>query len=222
MFAAGLAPTGNKDPFALRRTALGLVQNLTAWALDFDLEKGLQEAASHLPIEADAENIDAALHFIIERLRNILLDEGKPYDVVAAVLAAQGQNPARAVVAVAELEGWTKRSDWDQILPAYSRCVRITRDLEETYPVNPDLFTEQAEKDLYEALLKVEETQRRDGSVDDLLNAFVPIIPTINRFFDDVLVMAEDEDVRKNRLGLLQRIARLTEGIADFSKLEGF
>jgi len=222
LFAAGLAPTGNKDPFALRRTALGLVQNLTAWALDFDLEESLQEAASHLPIEADAENIDAALHFIIERLRNILLDEGKPYDVVAAVLAAQGQNPARAVVAVAELEGWTKRSDWDQILPAYSRCVRITRDLEETYSVNPDLFTEQAEKDLYEALLKVEETPRRDGSVDDLLNAFVPIIPTINRFFDDVLVMAEDEDVRKNRLGLLQRIARLTEGIADFSKLEGF
>jgi glycyl-tRNA synthetase len=58
--------------------------------------------------------------------------------------------------------------------------------------------------------------------VDDLFNAFVPMIPVVNQFFDKVLVMAEDEKVRVNRLGLLQRIANLAKGIADFSCLEGF
>ncbi len=58
--------------------------------------------------------------------------------------------------------------------------------------------------------------------MDDLLNAFLPMIPAVNRFFDEVLVMAEDEQVRSNRLGLLQRIANLTKGVVDLSYLEGF
>ena len=60
------------------------------------------------------------------------------------------------------------------------------------------------------------------GSVDDLLNSFLPMIPAVNKFFDAVLVMAEDQEVRKNRLGLLQRISSLARGVADFSTLEGF
>lgn len=222
LFAAGLAPTGNKDPFALRRTALGLVQILITWNMDFDLEEALQEASQQLPIEAAPESIAAALNFIIERLRNILLDAGKPYDVVNAVLAVQGKNPAAASKAVSELEAWTERTDWSQILPAYSRCVRITRDLKETYSVNSDLFVEPAEKDLYQALKTAEETPRKSGSVDDFLQVFIPMIPTINRFFDDVLVMIEEKALRENRLGLLQRIVKLAQNVADFSRLEGF
>ena len=127
LFAAGLAPTGNKDPFAQRRAALGLVQNLVAWNLDFDLEAGIEIASAYLPLEAGPAEKSAVLTFIIERLRNILLDEGERYDVVDAVLSVQGSNPARASRAVKELSKWVQRSDWDQILPAYSRCVRITR-----------------------------------------------------------------------------------------------
>ena len=63
---------------------------------------------------------------------------------------------------------------------------------------------------------------RAPGSVDDFLNAFVPMIPAVNEFFDKVLVMAEDKALQENRLGLLQRIAALADGIADLSKLEGF
>jgi glycyl-tRNA synthetase len=222
LFAAGLAPTGNKDPFAQRRAALGLVQNLIAWNLDFDVAAALDIAAAHLPLDVSPENKFAVLYFIIERLRNILLDEGFRHDVVDAVLAAQGGNPYLASKAVKELSKWVERSDWDRILPAYSRCVRITRDLTARYSVKEHGLSEPAEVELYAALEAAERSARAAGSVDEFLEAFMPLIPLINRFFDTVLVMDEDQRLRENRLGLLQRIAFLAEGVADLSRLEGF
>ena len=230
LFAAGLAPTGNKDPFAQRRAALGLVTNLLAWNLDFDLRPALDAAAENLPIEASPKARKACLNFIVERLRHILLDEGYRYDVVDAVLAAQGHNPARAAQAVRELSEWVAREDWEKILPAYSRCVRITRSAVSGQPpagngafsVSPELLTEPAERDLFAALQTAEAAERAPGSVNDLFAAFTPMIPAIDRFFEEVLVMAEDKAVRENRLTLLARIAALAEGVADLSKLEGF
>ncbi|MBN2548654.1 MAG: glycine--tRNA ligase subunit beta, partial [Anaerolineales bacterium] len=186
LFAADLAPSGNRDPFAQRRAALGLVQNLIAWELDFDLRPALQAAAAHLPEAVSAraaspEVQGAVFEFILERLRNILLEQGRRYDVVDAVLAAQGHNPARASQAVTALEAWTARPDWSSILPAYARCVRITRDLTERFTVDPAAFAEPAESDLYAALLAAEASPRQPGSVDDFLNAFLPMIPAVNR-----------------------------------------
>jgi glycyl-tRNA synthetase len=222
LFAANLAPTGNKDPFAQRRAALGLVQNLMSWELDFDLRRGLEAAAVHLPIAASHETQQAVFEFLVERLRNVLLEQGRRYDVVDAVLVVQGANPVGAAVAAKELEAWTARPDWNTILPAYARCVRITRDFQEKFTVNPPEFAETVERELYEALLKAEKNRGVPGKVDDFLNAFLPLIPYVNRFFEDVLVMAEENRQRENRLGLLQRIADLAKGAADLSRLEGF
>jgi glycyl-tRNA synthetase len=222
LFAANLAPSGNRDPFAQRRAALGLVQNLIAWDLDFDLRLGLASAASHLPIPAGPDSKQAVFEFVVERLRNVLLEQGARFDVVEAVLAAQANNPAGAARAVKALETWVARPDWNTILPAYARCVRITREFKERFPVVEDIFGEPSEQELYRALVAAQSVARTAGSVDDLLNAFLPMIPAINRFFDDVLVMAEDEKLRFNRLGLLQRIAALADGVADLSRLEGF
>ncbi|GAB4521020.1 MAG: glycine--tRNA ligase [Anaerolineales bacterium] len=222
LFAVGMAPTGNKDPFALRRAALGLVGNLLAWNLDFDLRAALKVAGRVLPTRFDADAQADCLAFIAERLRNLLLEQGYRYDVVDAVLARQGNNPALAAQAVRELSAWVTRPDWDTILPAYARCVRITRDQRERYPVVPETFAEASEHALYAALQQALAIKRRPGSVDDCLSAFLPLIPLINRFFDEVLVMAEDPTQRANRLGLLQMIAALADGVADFSLLEGF
>jgi glycyl-tRNA synthetase len=222
LFAVGLAPTGNKDPFAQRRAALGLVQNLIAWQLEFDLQVALEAAVMHLPIPTSAENQAACLEFIVERLRNLMLDEGWRYDVVDAVLAAQGRNPTGAVRAIKELTSWVLRQDWNTILPAYARCVRITRDIAEVNAVSADKFVEDAERELYRALRAAEDASRAPGSVDDFLNNFLPMIPKIDRFFDDVLVMAEDDRLRRNRLGLLQRIVAQADGVVDMSRLEGF
>lgn len=222
LFAAGLAPTGTKDPFAQRRTALGLVQLLSAFDLDFDLAAGLALAGKNMPIPVTDDSLKASLDFIVGRLKNSLTDQGYRYDVVDAILAEQQSNPAGAIRAVRELSAWVEAKDWATILPAYSRCVRITRDQKTTFVVDPVNFVEPSESTLYKELERVEKIQRKVGSVDDLIKAFEPMIPAVNKFFDDVLVMAEDEKVRANRLGLLQRIASLAKGIADFSCLEGF
>ncbi len=223
LFSAGLAPSGTKDPFAQRRTALGLVQSLIGWDIDFDLRQGLTLAAEELPVPSTPETLSACLEFIIGRLRSMLVEqEGFRYDVVDAVLAAQQQNPAGVMRAVKQLSAWVSRPDWNIILPAYARCVRITRDQAERFPVRPETFVDPAEGDLLAAIQQIEAAPRRPGSVDDLLNAFLPAIPVINRFFEAVLVMAEQPEVRANRLGLLQRAAALTQGVADLSFLEGF
>lgn len=222
LFAAGLAPSGNRDPFGQRRAALGLVQNLIAWNLEFDLRPAIDAAAENLPITASDESKATVLAFIIERLRNTILDLGERYDVVEAVLAEQGHNPAPAAGAVQKLSGWVERSDWGEILPAFARCVRITREFDQSFPVDDKLLTERAEIELYQKVREAERRRRAPGSVDDFLNAFLPLIPTINVFFDQVLVMSEDVSLRQNRLGLLQRIAALSEGVADMAKLEGF
>jgi glycyl-tRNA synthetase len=222
LFSAGLAPTGNKDPFAQRRTALGLVGNLIAWKLDFDLRPALEAASENLPIEASPESQEECLNFIIERLRNVLLDDGYRYDIVEAVVAGQGHNPAKAAQSVNQLTAWVEREDWGTILPAYSRCVRITRSLDEQFKLNPDKLSEPAAKILFAALEEAESAARAPGSVNDFLNAFLPMIPAIDRFFEEVLVMDEDPVIRQNLLGLLQRITNLANGVADMSKLEGF
>ncbi len=222
LFAAGLAPSGNKDPFALRRAALGIVQNLAVWGVELDLRKAFLAASEYLPVKLDPQNQEAVLNFVIERLRNVLLEDGARYDIVEAVLTVQGHIPARAARAVAALQNWVLRPDWQTILPAYARCVRITRDLDTTYAVDSQALVEAAEMDLYHAVIQAESISRADGSVDDFLNAFTPMIPVVNRFFDEVLVMVNDLELRQNRLGLLQRIAALAYGVADMSKLEGF
>lgn len=222
LFAAGLAPTGTKDPFAQRRAALGLVQSLGAFNLDIDLREALKQAAAQYSFTIDQKSLDATLDFIIGRLKNSLTDQGVRYDIVDAVLAEQGYNPAGVYRAVKELSVWVTRPDWSTILPAFSRCVRITRDQKEIYSVTPTVFVETSEKELFQAIEKIEKLALRKGSVDDLFNSFVPVIPLVNRFFDEVLVMAEDKNLRTNRLGLLQRIASLSKGIVDLSFLEGF
>ncbi len=144
------------------------------------------------------------------------------YDVVDAVLAVQGANPFKAALAARQLSAWVAREDWSTILPAYARCVRITRDLKQRFAVDPDFFAEPAEIALYRGLLAAEAQERQPGSVDGFLEAFLPLIPSIDRFFDEVLVMVDERRLRENRLGLLQRIAALAEGVADLSRLEGF
>jgi len=222
LFAAGLAPTGTKDPFAQRRAALGTCQNLIAWQLNFDLEWGLSQAAEVLAIDVSSQDVNNCLEFIQGRLRVMLLDLGYKHDVVDAVMSEKGQDPYGAYKAVEALTTWVERDDWHEILPAFSRCVRITRDLETTYPVEETHFVNESERELYQALLKAEKTKAGSESLDVFMTAFLPMVPVINQFFDEVLVMDENRALRENRLGLLQRISALSKGIADLSYLEGF
>jgi len=222
LFAAGLASTGTKDPFGMRRAAIGVVQPLIEHNIDFDLHAALKTAAALEPIPVSAETLTQIQEFITGRLRVVLMDMGYKYDVVDAILEAQANNPAGAARAAKQLTAWVARPDWKTLLPGYARCVRITRDQKEKFKVKPETLAEAAEVKLFAALEEAEHQKRAPGSVDDFLNAFVPMIPAVNEFFDKVLVMTEAKSVKENRLGLLQRIVSMADGIADLSKLEGF
>ncbi len=222
LFAVGLAPSGSKDPFALRRAALGLVQLLIGKGLEFNLDWGLTHAGELLPVNFSEEEKQAALEFITGRLRSLMLEQGYRYDVVDAVLHRQAVNPAKAQGYIDTLSKWVARPDWMFILPAYSRCVRITRDLDQEFSIQEKLFVEPAEKELFAALLKAQRTLAGSEDLNATLEQLEKMVPIINTFFDSVLVMAEDTATRQNRLGLLQEIVALLSDKVDLSALEGF
>ena len=220
LFAVGLAPSGSNDPFALRRAAIQLVENLIANARDFDLRAALREAAALLPASADEETITETLQFIAGRLEVLLREQGLPAHAVRAVLAEQAHNPYAAARAAAALSEAVAAAAWPQTLDAYARCVRITRDQEQQYELRPDAFALPAEQALLTAYREAAASQ--DGTVPTLVASLREMEPAITEFFEDVLVMDEDQALRENRLALLQHIAALAHGIVDLSFMEGF
>lgn len=222
LFAAGVRPTGAADPWGLRRTALAIHQVLIEFRLGIDLGPALVAAAEGLPIDVPPETMPEVEAFLATRLEGLLRDLGVPYDVASAVLAEQARSPYRAFVSAQALAEWTQRDDWDALLDNYARCVRIVRDQAHMFAVNESLFVDDAERALYQACLVAEQALERSTDVETLMAQLVDLQPVISRFFDDVLVMTDNQAVRENRLGLLQRIAALPNGIADLSQLEGF
>jgi glycyl-tRNA synthetase beta subunit len=190
---------------------------------DFDLAKAVKESAKTQPIPVSDEAQKQILEFIAGRLKVVLGDMGFKHDVVESVLAAQSNNPAGTVRAVKQLSAWVGREDWSTILDGFARCVRILRSQtvhNGPWTVTESNLVEAEEKALYQAIQTAVHGQ--PSSVNEFLEIVAKLIPSITAFFDKVLVMAEDQAVKENRLGLLQRITALSSGVADLSKLEGF
>jgi glycyl-tRNA synthetase len=222
LIAAGYKPTGARDPFALRRTAIGLVQVLIVRNISMDLHAAIDAAKENLPIPAPEDSVQECLEFITARLQAHLLAAGKPHDAVDAVLAEQGNDPTSAASAVENLKAWREREDWLEMLQAYARCARITRGEEEIFTVRPEMLKEDAEKELFAAVLGAESVARERGSIDDFFTMFQPLVPVITHYFDEILVMAEEPELRSNRLGTIQRVVKLAHNVLDLSRLEGF
>jgi glycyl-tRNA synthetase len=222
LFGVGLAPSGSADPYGLRRAALGVVQNLIEHRVALPLRPLLVEAAALMPVEIAEQALDDVAEFVAERLRGWLRDRGFRYDVVDAVLAERGDDPYSAYRTVAQLAMWVERDDWMDLLNAYGRCIRIVRDQKERFAFEPDLDPEPATAALGKASRIARAQIKAESDVDRFLTAVHPMIPAINRFFDDVLVMHKDRALRESRLGLLQDIWELSRGIVDVTRLEGF
>jgi glycyl-tRNA synthetase len=222
LYAVGLAPTGSADPYQLRRAALGIVQNLITHKISLDLRRLLARAAALMPIPVSEQALADVADFVAERLRGWLRDDGFHYDVVDAVLAERGTDPYGAYRAAAQLTTWVARDDWADLLNAYGRCIRIVRDQAERFQFQPGLDPEPPAAALRQAYETARAQIKPDSDVDRFFTAVRPMIPAIDRFFDDVLVMHEDPALRHSRLGLLQDIWALSHGILDVTRLEGF
>ena len=223
LFCAGIKPRSTADPYGLRRDAIGLLTCLIHHDQPFSLRAGLQHAAAILPVKADQAKIDEACDYILRRLEIQLKDEGFRPDVVSAAVEAGGDDPAEIRRTVVALAGAVGASRWDATFNAYSRCKRIVRDVA-PMPLTGGDDTEPVTAALLSAYEQVRAQRDADSaaSIDQLLSGLETLRDPINAFFEDVLVMAEDEQLKNARLSLLQHIAALPDGVADLSKLEGF
>jgi glycyl-tRNA synthetase len=219
LFAAGFVPKGSNDPFALRRAAIQLIENLVANRVSLDLRRALASAAGYLPRPAGPEAVDGVLEFISGRLEVLLMERGARTSAVRAAIAAQGADPYRASLAAEALSQTVQRAGWPALLDAYARCARITRD-QPAFELRPSELRLPPEEALHAAYRQA--SPLVDGSVEGLVEALERLQPAIDRFFETTLVMDEDPAIRQNRLALLQRIAALPRGVADLSLLEGF
>ena len=217
LLSVGLRPTGTTDPFGQRKMALGCVQLLLGKDLDIDLRVVLEMAAQTQPVRTEGV-VEQAASFMLKRLQGMLRDRGYRHDVIEAVLSVQGHNPHRALKSIEQLTTWITREDWSKILDSFARCVRILPKDEELVSVDHGLLSSESEIDLWEALSNIDPSD----TVDDFLSSFTAIIPAVTSFFDEVLVMTDDLDVRSNRIALLSSVSRLANGVVNMSKMDGF
>jgi glycyl-tRNA synthetase len=209
-FAAGLEPTGSSDPFGLRRAGLGLLTILVSLESDVSLDALIDLAAQHVPLELNDDRRSELRTFLVQRLRIWLVEQGRMKEVVEAVLARQADRPGLAASAAAKLEQALSSANFQRLMAGIKRADRIApRDGDLT--LRSELLGGDADRALVEAYQTAAErvSPLRPDDIDGLVQATLPLADPIDRFFTDVLVMAEDLALREARLALLQRIRDL-------------
>ncbi len=227
-FSIGIVPTGSQDPYALRRQAAGIVQIILAHGLQLPLGE-LYDAALSVHesrgLERDAQDIRKDLaDFFTLRVKNVLSEQGVRYDVVDAVMAAGIDNLGlaieRATVIQVQAAG-EERAEFKLVVEQFNRVSNLAAKAT-TAEVDPALFTEKAETELYEQWLKQHGTYLaavQQGDIALALQTLTTLKAYIHAYFDSVMVMSPDEAIRANRLAALALIAADIALIADFSKL---
>jgi glycyl-tRNA synthetase beta chain len=228
--AVGEPPSGSKDPYGLRRAAMGMVAIAFKHAFEYDLRElvafvydqfhGFGGLAEREPV------VSQATEFVLERLVRFLTDNDISRESVDAVL------PTSAVFSdlrkrAASLDGFRASPSWDDLVTAFSRPSNLAKKLPleaEGIPVDPGLFAEEAEKELFAAWQAARQEAQAGAARGDYYGAFSALAglrPAVDRYFDDVLVMADDEALRLNRLRLLAEIASGVRSLALLDRLPG-
>ncbi len=223
-FGIGQTPTGTTDPFGLRRLALGLLHIIAEKSLAVSLEKTSREA---LALYGDKLSVgrDEALRNIIEfikgRFVNDLVSRGIPIEAVEAVTSVGFDDVMDCRLKIDALVAISARETFTLLAGAFKRVINIIKDNRDTR-IDESLLTETAERDLYEAFQHTSDTVRPlldQKAYGEALAAILRMKEPVDRFFDDVMVMVEDADIRRNRLALLTAIAQLFLLVGDFSKM---
>jgi glycyl-tRNA synthetase beta chain len=224
IWGIGLAPTGDKDPFALRRAALGVLRILVEHALPLDLPEVLRLArAEHGSTPLAPDTVDAVHAFMLDRLRGYLRDRGFAVDEVDAVLA---QSPRRIDLVVPRAEAvraFRAMPEAAALAAANKRTQNILRKSERASgAVDAALLAEAEERALHAAIADLRATvdaRIAAGDYTEALRLLARIRPQVDMFFDKVLVNAEDPQVRRNRLLLLGELEHVLNGVADIARL---
>jgi glycyl-tRNA synthetase beta chain len=227
IFGIGQRPSGDRDPYALRRAALGVLRILLEGGLELDLVELLELARTGYGTRLTAADVtEQVFQFLLDRLRGHYLDAGLAPDLFEAVVALRPTRPLdfdRRIRAVAAFRDLPEAAS---LAAANKRVHNILRQAEaEAATGTPDLdrLQEPAERDLAEALASHAAAVEPDlarGDYRAALTELAGLRPTVDRFFDQVMVMADDPAVRANRLALLGQMAALFLRVADLSRLQ--
>jgi glycyl-tRNA synthetase beta chain len=226
IFAIGQIPSGTSDPFALRRAGLGVLRILIEGAMNLDLEVLLRQAASRFNPTLKAENaIGAVFDFIMERLRGYYQEQDFRPDTFEAVLACRPTRPIdfdRRIRAVTDFRQLPAAAS---LAAANKRIRNILKSVDGILPfqVRPDLLLESAEQALAGNLAELSSEViplMETGLYGEALTRLAALREPVDAFFDQVLVMADDQALRKNRIALLNELGSLFFRVADFSKLQ--
>ncbi|MEJ8568716.1 glycine--tRNA ligase subunit beta [Elongatibacter sediminis] len=227
IFAAGLRPTGNKDPFALRRSALGLVRILLEARMPLALDRLLALAANGISaqgVEVAPGLLADVRDFIIERARQHFRDAGHPAERIQAVLASNWTTLGDLEARLEALARFMDEDAAQSLAAANKRISNILKksDSEDNGKIDEDILMLAEEKELYEQIVLAEQAvdpllEGRDYGA--ALGQLALLRPVVDHFFDAVMVMDEDPALRRNRLALLARLKGQFDRIADLSVL---
>lgn len=222
-FSRGLIPTGSQDPYALRRQTIGILNILLGSEWNISLRPIFKASMELLNVAADKQEelLNQVEEFFTLRLKNIFLDREVPHHVIDLLLSNNELSVADAEGLVNAL--LANRIDENvELVQAYTRMYNLVKDVEYT-GVNSDLLEEDAEKELFEAAFKASEASSaawEAGDYDAVVAVPATLVPAINKFFEDVMVMDKDEAIKANRLQLVRLAYSVMAIIGDISSLK--
>lgn len=229
-FAVGLIPTGTQDPYALRRSALGIIAITLNKSYRFNLEELIGESFDLLKDEPASKNkgdknetTNAVVNFFKERLKQQLLREDLTFDSIDSVLAVPNWTDLTlSVEKIKAIEEFKKHPDIESLVAGFKRISNILKGFTTDKPVDEKLLSEDSEIALFKKISEIESKLSKlieDENYKDGLSLLASLKSEIDNFFDTVMVMADDENIKTNRLTLLYKIKAMFFNIADISKL---
>jgi len=224
-FGTGNIPTGSNDPYALRRQSIGILNILIAGRHLVSLKEVTRMALTIYGDSLDGkrheEILSSVLEFLKERLNTLLSAEGYRYDSARAVLATGLDDPYDAFLRVTALERFRQRPEFESLIISFKRVMNIIPP-DFIGEVREEYLREQEEKDLYRLYREIKDKALQQRAQHDYENAFASVAelkPKVDLFFDKVLVMDKDMNLRNNRLALLNEMKGLFLELADFTQI---
>ncbi|MGI6097335.1 MAG: glycine--tRNA ligase subunit beta [Dethiobacteria bacterium] len=225
-FKIGIEPTGSQDPYALRRQALGITAILVEGRINLELEPLVRKALNQFNKEQNVKDklVEKITAFFPQRIRFLLGKKGFLHELIDAVLGADGLiNPALMHRIISILQKWLNRQEFKNVLSAYTRVANIANKATADREPRSALLQEDSEKGLYERYLQASSRLQdlwANKDYDAYIKELSSLREPIDLFFDNVMVMVEDKELRQNRLALLKSLQQLYLRIADFSKIK--
>ncbi|CBH21890.1 glycine tRNA synthetase, beta subunit [Acetoanaerobium sticklandii] len=222
-FAIGIQPTGSQDPYALRRQALGILNIMMEKKLDVRLFDLLDLALENFDFEdMDKQSVKSDLMSFFElRLKNLFTDMGIRYDVVDAIINIEDSNPFDLLIRAKDLDAWVKNNSVTEALQTFSRISNISKEAV-AGKVDEALFAHDSEAKLntaYNSIKAEVEAMLARREYVKALELLISIKDSVDAFFDSVMIMDENMDIRANRLAMLSNIRTTMESVADLSKI---